>query len=95
MRAWTPKPLSQLLPDPLLLRIRQAARSAQHLTLLFGPDQTRMGALDPVRGFKSRKTAHNAIRGFEVMRMFCKGQFRSMVDSLAGGSEAQYIGRLF
>ena len=49
----------------------------------------------PVRGFKSRKTAHNAIRGFEVMRMFRKGQFRSMVDSLAGGSEARYIGRLF
>ncbi|KTR02211.1 hypothetical protein NS365_22255 [Aureimonas ureilytica] len=43
----------------------------------------------PVRGFTSRKTAHNAIRGFEVMRMFRKGQFRSMVDSLAGGSEAQ------
>ncbi|KTR07040.1 transposase [Aureimonas ureilytica] len=49
----------------------------------------------PVRGFKSRKTAHNTIRGFEVMRMFRKGQFRSMVDSLAGGSEARYIGRLF
>ena len=49
----------------------------------------------PVRGFKSRKTAHNAIRGFEVMRMFRKGQFRSMVASLAGGSEARYIGRLF
>ncbi|WP_153003837.1 DDE-type integrase/transposase/recombinase [Aureimonas ureilytica] len=49
----------------------------------------------PVRGFESRKTAHNAIRGFEVMRMFRKGQFRSMVDSLAGGSEARYIGRLF
>ena len=49
----------------------------------------------PVRGFKSRKTAHNAIRGFEVMRMFRKGQFRSIVYSLAGGSEARYIGRLF
>ena len=49
----------------------------------------------PVRAFKSRKTAHNAIRGFEVMRKFRKRQFRSMVDSLAGGSEARYIGRLF
>ncbi len=27
--------------------------------------------------------------------MFRKGQFRSMVDSLAGGLEARYIGRLF
>ena len=49
----------------------------------------------PVRGFQSRKTAHNAIRGFETMRMFRKGQFRSMVDSLAGGSAARFIGRLF
>ncbi|MBB4000080.1 DDE-type integrase/transposase/recombinase, partial [Aureimonas pseudogalii] len=49
----------------------------------------------PVRGFQSQKTAHNAIRGFETMRMFRKGQFRSMVDSLAGGSEARFIGRLF
>ncbi|MBB4000083.1 IS6 family transposase [Aureimonas pseudogalii] len=49
----------------------------------------------PVRGFQSQKTAHNAIRGFETMRMFWKGQFRSMVDSLAGGSEARFIGRLF
>ncbi|MBB4000687.1 hypothetical protein GGR04_004567 [Aureimonas pseudogalii] len=28
------------------------------------------------------------------MRMFRKGQFRSMVDSLTGGSEARF-GRLF
>ncbi|MBB4000343.1 hypothetical protein GGR04_004220 [Aureimonas pseudogalii] len=27
--------------------------------------------------------------------MFRKGQFRSMVDSLADGSEARFIGRLF
>lgn len=49
----------------------------------------------PVRGFQSQETAHNAIRGFGTMRVFRKGQFRSMVDSLAGGSEARYIGRLF
>ncbi len=48
-----------------------------------------------VRGFQSQRTAHNAIRGFETMRMLRKGQFRSMVDSLAGGSEARFIGRLF
>ncbi|MFC0191948.1 hypothetical protein ACFFKG_06950 [Aureimonas pseudogalii] len=48
-----------------------------------------------MRGFQYQKTAHNAIRGFETMRMFRKGQFRSMVDSLAGGSEARFIGRLF
>ena len=49
----------------------------------------------PVRGVQSQKTAHNPIRGFETMRMFRKGQFRSMVDSLAGGSKARFIGRLF
>ena len=49
----------------------------------------------PVRGFQLRKTAHNAILSFETMRMFRKGQFRPMVDSLAGGSEARFVGRLF
>ncbi|MFC0190750.1 IS6 family transposase [Aureimonas pseudogalii] len=49
----------------------------------------------PVRVFQSQKTARNAIRRFETMRMFRKGQFRSMVDSLAGGSKARFIGRLF
>ena len=49
----------------------------------------------PVRGFQSQKTAHNAIRGFETIGMFRKGQFRSMVDSLAGGSEARFLGRPF
>ncbi len=49
----------------------------------------------PVRGFKSRKDGAQCHSRFEVMRMFRKGQFRSMVDSLAGGSEARYIGRLF
>ena len=29
------------------------------------------------------------------MRMVRKGQFRSMVDRPAGGSQARYIGRLF
>lgn len=49
----------------------------------------------PVRGFQSQKTTFNAIRGGKAMRMFRKGQFRSVVDSLAGGSKARFIGRLF
>ncbi|MFC0195133.1 hypothetical protein, partial [Aureimonas pseudogalii] len=44
---------------------------------------------------QSQKTARNAIRRFETMRMFRKGRFRFMVDSLTGGSEARFIGRLF
>ncbi len=38
----------------------------------------------PVRGFKSPKTVHNSLHGFEGMRMFRKAQFRSMVDNLIG-----------
>jgi len=32
--------------------------------------------IKPVRGFKSMKTAYATIKGFEVMRMFRKGQMR-------------------
>ncbi len=77
---------------PPTCRHRQVKFLNNHLESDHGKLKQR---IRPVRGFKSRKTAHNAIRGFEVMRMFRKGQFRSMVDSLAGGSEARYIGRLF
>jgi hypothetical protein len=31
--------------------------------------------IHPVRGFQSMKTAYATIRGFEIMRMFKKGQF--------------------
>ena len=33
--------------------------------------------IHPVRGFKTLKTAYSTIKGFEVMRMFRKGQFRA------------------
>jgi len=33
--------------------------------------------IKPVRGFKSMKTAYATIKGFEVMRMFRKGQMRA------------------
>jgi len=32
--------------------------------------------IKPVRGFKSMKTAYATIKGFEVMRIFKKGQMR-------------------
>lgn len=31
--------------------------------------------INPVRGFQSMKTAYATIKGFEIMRMFKKGQF--------------------
>jgi len=33
------------------------------------------GLINPVRGFHSMKTAYATIRGFEIMRLFKKGQF--------------------
>ena len=33
--------------------------------------------IKPIRGFKSMKTAYATIKGFEVMRMFRKGQMRA------------------
>jgi IS6 family transposase len=35
------------------------------------------------------------IKGFEVMRMFKKGQFAPWIDAICGGSEARFINRLF
>ena len=34
------------------------------------------------------KTAYATIKGFEVMRMFKKGQFTPWIDAIAGGTEA-------
>ena len=84
-----------------LRREGRLAASCQHRQVKFldnrlEPDHGKLKLrIRPVRGFQSQRAAHNVIRGFETMRMFRKGQFRSMVDSLAGGSEARFIGRLF
>jgi transposase, IS6 family len=43
-------------------------------------------------GFKSIKTAYATIKGFEVMRMFKKGQFAAWIDAIGGGS---FVNRLF
>jgi hypothetical protein len=34
-------------------------------------------------------------QGFEVMRMFKKGQFTAWIDAIGGGTEAHFINRLF
>ena len=49
----------------------------------------------PTLGFQSMKTAYATIKGFEVMRMFKKGQFAPWIDALGGGTEARFINRLF
>ena len=47
----------------------------------------------PTLGFQS--TAYATIKGFEVMRMFKKGQFTAWIDALGSGTEAHFINRLF
>src|SRR5512147_3158151 len=49
----------------------------------------------PTLGFQSMKTAYATIKGFEVMRMFKKGQFTTWIDAIGGGTEAHFINRLF
>jgi hypothetical protein len=40
----------------------------------------------PTLGFQSMKTAYATIKGFEVMRMFKKGQFAPWIDAIGGGT---------
>src|SRR5512135_710692 len=49
----------------------------------------------PTRGFQSMKTAYATIKGFEVMRMFKKGQFTAWIDAIGGGTEAYFVNQLF
>ena len=49
----------------------------------------------PTLGFQSMRTAQATIKGFEVMRMVKKGQFRRWVEAVGGGTEAAFINRLF
>ena len=51
--------------------------------------------IQPTLGFQSMKTAYATIKGFEVMRMFRKGQFAPWIDAICGGTEARFIHRLF
>ena len=41
------------------------------------------------------RTARATIAGFEVMRMFRKGQFRLWIESIGGGTEVTFTNRLF
>ena len=41
------------------------------------------------------KTASATIKGFEVIRMFRKGQFKHWIEAVGGGTEASFVNRLF
>jgi transposase, IS6 family len=49
----------------------------------------------PTLGFKSMRSARATIAGFELMRMFRKGQFRFWIEAIGGGTEVRFINRLF
>jgi hypothetical protein len=51
--------------------------------------------IKPTLGFQSMKTVYAMIKGFEVMRMFNKGQFAPWIDAICGGTEARFINLLF
>ncbi len=52
--------------------------------------------IGPILGFKSIKIAYAKIKGFEVMRMFKKRQFRIWMHGETGQiAEVRYINRLF
>ena len=51
--------------------------------------------IQPTLGFQSMKTAYATLKGFEVMRIFKKGQFTPWIDAICGGTEARFINRLF
>ena len=50
-------------------------RQVKYLNNIIEADHGKLKRLiNPVRGFKSMKTAYATIKGFELMRMFKKGQ---------------------
>ncbi|HHX7304976.1 TPA: IS6 family transposase, partial [Legionella anisa] len=49
--------------------------------------------INPVRGFQSMKTAYATIRGFEIMRMFKKGQFN--IWMYGNRTESSFINEQF
>lgn len=49
--------------------------------------------IHPTRGFQSMRTARATIKGFEVMRMFKKGQFK--IWTCGSHNEITFINRLF
>lgn len=73
--------------------MRQYLSAGEHFWRGNAPD--RIIVVAQTLGFQSMKTAYATIKGFEVMRMFRKGQFRLWIEAVGGGTEALFINRLF
>ncbi len=71
-------------------------RQVKYLNNRIEPDHGKLKRLiNPVRGFQSLKTAFATIRGFEVMRMFRKGQFNMWLYGRGPLAEVRLIEELF
>ena len=72
-------------------------RMAKYLNNIIEADHGKLKRLiKPTLGFKSMKTAHATLKGFEVMRMFRKRQFHAWFQGAAGiAGEVRLINRQF
>ncbi|WP_208976515.1 DDE-type integrase/transposase/recombinase [Pseudovibrio hongkongensis] len=71
-------------------------RQVEHLNNRLESDHGKLKRLiRPTLGFKSMRTAASTLKGFEIMRMFKKGQFDGWIQSVGGGTEVSFINRLF
>lgn len=71
-------------------------RQAKYLNNRLEGDHAQLKRLiRPTLGFKSMRAARATITGFELMRMFRRGQFRLWVEAVGGGTEARFVNRLF
>ncbi len=71
-------------------------RQAKYLNNRLESDHGKLNRLiRPTLGFRSMRTARATIKGFEVMRMFKKGQFNLWIGTVGGGTEVSFINRLF
>ena len=71
-------------------------RQAKYLNNVIEADHGKLKRLiKPTLGFQSMRTAYATLKGFEVMRMFRKGQFNTWIGCVGGGTEASFINHLF
>ena len=71
-------------------------RQAKYLNNVIEADHGKLKRLiRPTLGFQSMRTAYATLKGFEVMRMFRKGQFDFWIECVGGDTEASFIKRLF
>jgi IS6 family transposase len=84
------------LKEEGLLKDHVFHRKVKYLNNLIESDHGKLKRLIKLTlGFKSMKTAYATIKGFEVMRMFLKGQFNIWIGDLGLTGEIRLIERQF